>query len=225
MGHIVPELPTVSLGSPDRTGAVVDLADVMEPLQSYLLTCSADQNVFVSTDSISSCAEMLAEFGDKALQPSNDPWASVDFHGRAKIHADLAKTYMDVRIAANVETDADVTLSSGSPEKLLPQRKRPVQRPRIDLSKTSKAVAGKLVFRNCVLLVLARVVIARDLYYFECWNFVNLDNVIDDWYIYVKIPSKKVCEKMKNMKEKNERDAQKGAELKFCTRQYLYISE
>ena len=34
---------------------------------------------------------MLADFGDKALQPSYDPWASVDFHGRAKIHADLTK--------------------------------------------------------------------------------------------------------------------------------------
>ena len=48
-----------------------------------------------------------------------------------------------MRIAPNVETDADVTLSSGSPEKLLPQRKRPAEGPRIDMSKTSKAVAAK----------------------------------------------------------------------------------
>ena len=61
------------------------------------------------------------------MQPSYDPWASVDFYGRAKMHADLTKTYKEVRNAANVETDADVTLSSGSPEKLLPQRKRPAQ--------------------------------------------------------------------------------------------------
>ena len=111
-----------------------------------MLTSSADQNVFVSTDSISSCVEMLVEFGDKSLQPSFDPWASVDFHGRAKFNADLTKAYKDVSIAANIEADADVTLSSGSPEKLLPQRKRPAQRPRIDLSKTSKAVTAK----NCV---------------------------------------------------------------------------
>ena len=86
---------------------------------------------------------MLAEFGDRALQPSYDPWASVDFHGRGKIHADLTKAYKDVKIAANVEADADVTLSSGSLEKLLPQRKRPAQGPRIDLSKTSTADAAK----------------------------------------------------------------------------------
>ena len=142
-GHIVPELPNVSMGSPSRSRSAIDLVDIIEPLQCYLLTCSADQNILVSADSISSCVEMLAEFGDRALQPSYDPWASVDFHGRVKIHADLTKAYKDVKIAANVETDADVTLSSGSPEKLLPQWKRPAQGPRIDLSKTSKAVAAE----------------------------------------------------------------------------------
>ena len=142
LGHVVPDLPSVTMGSLDR-GSAVDLSDVIEPLQCYLLTCSAEQNIFVSAESISSCVEMLAEFGDRALQPSYDPWASVNFHGRGKIHADLTKAYKDVRVAANVEPDADVTLSSGSPEKLLTQRKRPAQGPRIDLSKTSKAAAAK----------------------------------------------------------------------------------
>ena len=48
-----------------------------------------------------------------------------------------------MRLAAIVEPDADVTFSSGSPEKLLPQRKRPAQGRRIDLSKTSKTAAAK----------------------------------------------------------------------------------
>ena len=143
LGHVVPELPSVSLGSPNRNVAGVDLADVIEPLQSFLLSSSLEQNIFASAECISSCVEMLAEFGDRALQPFYDPWASVDFHGHGKIHADLTKAYKDVRIAANVEPDADVTFSSGSPEKLLPQRKRPAQGPRIDLNKTSKAVAAK----------------------------------------------------------------------------------
>ena len=176
LGHVVPELPHVSMGSPDQSSSGIDLADVIEPLQSYLLTCSADQSIFVGADSVSSCVEMLAEFGYKALQPSYDAWASVDFHGRAKIHADLTKAYKDVRIAAKVETDADMTLSSGSPEKLLPQRKRPAQGLRIHLSKISKPVAAKLVFQNCVLLVLGQVVIARDLDLivdFKCCNSVR----------------------------------------------------
>ena len=143
LGHVVPELLNVSLGSPDRSGSAIDLADVIEPLQSYLLICNTEQNIFSGAESISSCVELLADFGDRALQPSYDPWASVDFHDRSKIHADLTKAYKDVRVVANVETDVDVTLSSGSPEKRLPQKKRPAQRPRIDLSKTSKAVAAK----------------------------------------------------------------------------------
>ena len=89
---------------------------------------------------------------------------SVDFHGRVKIHAEVTKAYKDVRIAANVETDADVTLSSGSPEKLLPQKKRPAQRPRIDLSKTSKAVAAKACVSELGLLVLVVVAIVRNFY-------------------------------------------------------------
>ena len=141
LGHILPELPSVSLGSPSRSVAEVDLADVIEPLQGYLLSSSLEQNIFASAECISSCVEMLAEFGDRALQPSYDHWASVDFHGRATIHADLTKIYKDVRIAAKVETDADVTLFSGSPGKLLPQTERPAQG--IDLSKTFKAVAAK----------------------------------------------------------------------------------
>ena len=148
LGHIVPELPKVSLGSPDRSVAEVDLAGVIEPLQSFFLSSSLEQNIFSSAECMSSCVEMLLDFGDRALQPSYDPWVSVDFHGRSKIPTDLTKAYKDVRIAANVETDADVTLSSGSPEKLLPQRKRHAQRPRIDLSKTLKAVAVKTCVSN-----------------------------------------------------------------------------
>ena len=41
----------------------------------------------------------------------------------------------------------------------------------------------------------------------------------------IKEKLKEVCEKMKKMKAKNEGDAQKGAEFKFCTRQNLYFSE
>ena len=49
-----------------------------------------------------------------------------------------------MRIAANIEMDADVALDTRSLEKLLPQRKHAVQRTRIDLSKTYKAVAAKI---------------------------------------------------------------------------------
>ena len=83
LGHVVPKLPSVSLGSPAKSTAEVDLSDNIEPLQSYLLGSSAEQNIFTSAEYIWSCVELLDEFGDKAIQPCFDPWASVDFHGQS----------------------------------------------------------------------------------------------------------------------------------------------
>ena len=67
LGHVVPELSNVSLGSPNRSVVGVELADVIEPVQSHLLFSSSEQNIFSSAECISSCVEMLAEFGDRAI--------------------------------------------------------------------------------------------------------------------------------------------------------------
>ena len=67
LGQVV---PNVSLGSPSRIGTEIDLADAIKPLQSYVLTSSGEQNIFSSAESVSPCVELLAEYGDKALQPS-----------------------------------------------------------------------------------------------------------------------------------------------------------
>ena len=143
LGHVVPKLPSVSLGSPGKSTAEVDLSDIFEPLQSYLLGSSAEQNIFTSAESISSCVELLDEFGDKAIQPCFNLWASVDFHGQTQIYADLTKVYKNVKVASNVETGVEVNVSPETPDKLAPQRCQPAQRPRIDVGKTSKATAAK----------------------------------------------------------------------------------
>ena len=96
LGHVVPNLPSVALDSPGRSTAGVDLSDTIEPLQSYLLGSSAEQIIFTSAELISSCVELLDEFGDKAIEPCFDPWASVDFHGNSQIYADLTKAYKNV---------------------------------------------------------------------------------------------------------------------------------
>ena len=129
LGHVVPKLPSVSLGSPGKSNAEVYLSDKIEPLQSYLLGSSAEQNIFTSAESISSCVEFLDEFGDKAIQPCLDPWASVDFHGQSQIYADLTKAYKDVKVASNVETGVEFNVSPETPDKLAPQRCQPAQRP------------------------------------------------------------------------------------------------
>ena len=143
LGHVVPKVPSLSLGSPGKSTAEVELSDIIEPLQSYLLGSSAEQNIFTSAESSSSCVELLDEFGDKALQPCFDAWASVDFHGQSQIYVDLTKAYKNVRVALNVETGVEVNVSPEAHDKLAPQRCQPAQRPRIDVGKTSKATAAK----------------------------------------------------------------------------------
>ena len=143
LGHVVPTLPGVILGCPSKNVAEIDLSDFIEPLQSYLLGSSGEQNIFTSAESISSYVEVLDKFGDRAIQPCYDPWASVDFYGKSQIYGDLTKAYKNVRVASNVETGVEVNVSPETPDKLAPQRCQPSQRPRIDVGKTCKATAAK----------------------------------------------------------------------------------
>ena len=64
-----------------------------------------------------------------------------------------------MKVATNAGSDADVTFSSGSPEKLWPQKKRSAQKPRIDLRKFPRLLLQKFLFQNFVLLRLAQVVV------------------------------------------------------------------
>ena len=87
--------------------------------------------------------KLLDEFRDEAIQPCYDPCASLDFHDKSQIYADLTKAYNNVRLASNVETGVDVSVSPETPDKLAPQRRRTAQKPRIVVGKTSKAAAAK----------------------------------------------------------------------------------
>ena len=70
---------------------------------------------------------------------------SLDFHSPAKFIADLTRVYKKVTQAANVETGTEGSEYPENPEKLFPHRSHTAQRPRIDLGKTSKAVAAKIL--------------------------------------------------------------------------------
>ena len=111
------------------------------------MSSNAEQNIFTSAESISSCVELLDGFRDRAMQPGYDPWASVNFHAKSQISADLTKAYKNVRLASNVETSAEVSVSPGTPDKLALQRRPPAQKRRIDVGKTSKAAAVKAMAR------------------------------------------------------------------------------
>ena len=149
LGHVAPKLPDVSLGSSKVGVTSVDLSSIIEPLQGYLLSSDAEGNFFTDPGSISSCMELLETFGDSALQYGYNPWEFVDVHGYEKFRTELEKSYKAVRIASDVESSASVSEPVLVSQRLPEQRRRPAQRPRIDISKThhrgvADLLAGKL---------------------------------------------------------------------------------
>ena len=138
LGHICPALPIVGLSYPMSGMEIVDLSLVIEPLQSCLLCGELANNFFTDPDSVAGCVELVESFGDPALRADYNPWDSVDFHGRAGIVDSLSKAYKAVRVASDVDTSSMSTILQ-SPGKLAMQRRTPVQAPKIDLGKTSRA--------------------------------------------------------------------------------------
>ena len=138
LGHICLVSPTVGLSYPMSGVESVDLASVIAPLQSYVFCGELANNFFTDPDSIARCVELVDNFGDQALRAGYNPWESVDFHGRVGIVEQLSKTYKAVRVARDVDTSSLSTFLQ-SPGKLAMQRRTPVQAPKIDLGKTSRA--------------------------------------------------------------------------------------
>ena len=139
------KLPDVSLGSRKVGVTSVDLSSVVESIQGYLLSGDAEGNFFTDPGSISSCMELLETFSDSALQGGYNSWESVDVHGYEKIRAELEKSFKAVRVASDVESSASLSEPVFVPEKLPEQRRRPAQRPRIDISKTNHSSVAELL--------------------------------------------------------------------------------
>ena len=149
LGHVAPKLPDVSLGSSKVGVTSVDMSSILEPLQGYLLSSDAEGNFFTDPGSISSCMELLVTFGDRALQCGYNPSEFVDVHGYEKIRTVLEKSYKAVRVASDVESSASLSEPVFVSKRLPEQRRRPAQRPRIDISNThhrgvADLLAGKL---------------------------------------------------------------------------------
>ena len=93
--------------------------------------------------------ELLETFSDSPLQCDYNPWESVNIHGYEKIRAELENSYKAVQVASDVESSSSLIEPVFVSERLLEQRSRPAQRPRIDISKThhsgvAELLAGKL---------------------------------------------------------------------------------
>ena len=98
-----------------------------------MLSGDTEGNFFTDPGSISSCMELLETFSDSALQCQYNPWESVDGHGYEKIRAELEKAYKAVRVASDIESSSSLSYPVFVSERLPEQRRRPVQRPRIDI--------------------------------------------------------------------------------------------
>ena len=145
LGHVAPKLPDVSLGSSKVGVTRVDLPSVIEPIQGYLLSGDTEGNFFTDPGSISSCVELLETFSDSAFQCGYKPWESVDVHGYEKIRSELEKSYKAVRVASDVESSASLREPVFVSERLPEQRRRPAQRPHIDISKTHHSGVAELL--------------------------------------------------------------------------------
>ena len=93
--------------------------------------------------------ELLETFSDRALQSDYNPWESVDAHGKENIRPELETSYKALRVASDVESSSSLSEPVFVSEKLSEQRRRPAQRPRIDIGKThhsgvAELLAGKL---------------------------------------------------------------------------------
>ena len=149
LGHVTPKLLDVSLESSKVGVTSVDLLSVVEPIQGYLLNGDTEGNFFTDPGSISSCMELLETLSDSALQCGYNPWESVDVHGYEKIRTELEKSYKAVRVASDVESSLSLSEPIFVSERLPEQRRRPAQRPRLDINKThysgvAELLAGKL---------------------------------------------------------------------------------
>ena len=149
LGHVAPKFLDVSLGSSNVGETRVDLSSVIDPIQGYLLSGDVEGNFFTDPGSVSSCMQLLETFSDCALQCDYNPWEFVDVHGYEKIRCELEKSFTSVRVASDVKSSASLSEPVFVSKRLPKQRRRPSQRPRIDISKThhrgvAELLAGKL---------------------------------------------------------------------------------
>ena len=115
---MVPKLPSVALGCHGKSAVEVDLSDIIEPLQSNLLSSSAEENILPKQ---SRFHHVLSSQIRQFNQLRYDPWSSVDFQNKSQIYADLSKAFKNVKLASNVATGVEVSASPKIPDKLAHQ--------------------------------------------------------------------------------------------------------
>ena len=89
--------------------------------------------------------ELLETFSDSELQCNYNPCESVNVHAYEKVRAELEKSHKAVRVASDVESSSSLSEPVFVSERLPEQRRRPAQRPPIDISKTHHSGVAELL--------------------------------------------------------------------------------
>ena len=132
----------VGLGSSSRNAVGLDLSCVIHSSQYYLLSVSQDSSFLSKRKSMSQCCELLETLGGTGLIVNYDPRGFVDLHRKETIYSELSKRCRSVRGKGN-HAMSPLVGSPSAPDVQSLQNLKPAQRPKIDTSKTSKAVQTK----------------------------------------------------------------------------------
>ena len=108
-----------------------NLSKSSEPVPSYMLSCSPENNNFTDPDSIISCVDLLDKLASTVLQTGFFAWFRVNIHDNEVILKALMSGYPGID-TAGVD---DPNLALDAPETLCPQNPVPNQPPRINAVK------------------------------------------------------------------------------------------
>ena len=123
-GHFPSILPTVKFGSAVSSSSGPELFEIIEPVQSYLLACNAEKNIFIDPISVNGCVDLLDVLAGTALHIGYDVWTHVDFCDKELILKNSVSNYKESHSAQCVVGE---NLNISGPETLCVQKFLPRQ--------------------------------------------------------------------------------------------------
>ena len=79
-----------------------DLSEIIEPVQSCLLSSNHKYQIFTDVSSVSERTELHEGSAGTAIEPGYNPWTYVDFFDKDEVLQDFVKCYKEMRVPAAV---------------------------------------------------------------------------------------------------------------------------
>ena len=135
--HFSPVLPNVNFRAAVSPFSDPELSEVIEPVQSYLLSHSVENNYFTDPKSIIECVELLNASACSALHSGYDVWTYIDICAKEHILKYLVSSCKTIQSA---ECADRTNLNISAPETFCVQNVIPRQPPMIDSAKVKSVV-------------------------------------------------------------------------------------